>query len=77
MSIADEKLTQIKCTVSDWLLKTHCKNKELQSLLGQLLYVNKCVRLFHTFLNRMLDLLHANHDQNAIKLIHLFCGDLG
>ena len=32
---------------------TKCKKRELQSLLGSLLYISKCVRVARTFLNRM------------------------
>ena len=37
ISIPDEKLSQIRRTISEWLLKSNCTKKELQSLLGQLL----------------------------------------
>ena len=42
--------------------------KQLQSLLGQLSYIHKCVRPARVFLNRMLKLLRKNHDKVHIHL---------
>ena len=45
LSIPDEKLAQIKHQVEQWSNKTHCLKTQLQSLLGLLLYIHKCVVL--------------------------------
>ena len=54
----------------------HCSKCQLQSLLGQLLYVHKCVLPAHIFLNHMLELLRRNHDQKCISLMHSFKCDV-
>ena len=72
LSITDEKLCQIKHTIIDWQSTDQCSKHQLHSLLGQLLYVHKCVRPARVFLNRMLDLLCQNYDASSIKLTHAF-----
>ena len=47
--------------------KKTSNKRELQLLLGKLLYVTKCVRASRPFLNRMLDILRAAHKQDIIK----------
>ena len=76
ISIPPEKLDQITNTVKLWLTKMRCTKKELQSLLGQLLYVHKCVRPARIFLNRMLELLRHNYENSVINLTHGFRRDL-
>ena len=76
VAIPDEKMRQIKKSVIDWQNKVTCSKRQLQSLLGQLLYIHKCVRPARIFLNRMLDLLRQNYDANTIKLTQAFRRDL-
>ena len=57
VSIPSEKLRQINDMVKEWLTKETCTKRQLQSLLGLLLYVHKCVKPARAFLNRMLALL--------------------
>ena len=68
VAIPDEKMRQIKESIIEWQNKATSSKRQLQSLLGQLLYIHKCVRPARVFLNRMLDLLHQNYDANTIKL---------
>ena len=44
ISIPPEKLESIKFTCNQWSSKVTCSKRELQSLLGHLLYVAKCVK---------------------------------
>ena len=44
ISIPQEKLLNIVKSVSEWLNKPSCTKHQLQSLLGRLLYVRKCVK---------------------------------
>ena len=76
VAIPGEKLRQIKNSVIEWQNKDTCSKRQLQSLLGQLLYIHKCVRPARTFLNRMLDLLRQNYDATTIKLTQAFRRDL-
>ena len=56
--------------------KTVCSKRELQSLLGSLLYVAKCVKYARYFLNRMLTLLQENHQERRISITEEFRSDL-
>ena len=53
-----------------------CSKCQLQSLLGYLLYIHKCVRPARYFLNRMLQTLRSNYGQASIKLDAEFHRDL-
>ena len=62
IAIPDEKLKAIQQMLEDWRHKKYCSKHQLQTLLGNLLYIHKCVRPARMFLNRMLDLLSANYE---------------
>ena len=51
-----------------WHGRTHSTKCQLQSLLGSLLYVTKCVRSSRFFLNRLLHVLRTMHDRNQVQL---------
>ena len=57
-------------------VKHVCTKCELQSLLGNLLYIHKCVHPARIFLNRMLELLRSNCDVNLISITEDFRRDL-
>ena len=76
ISIPPDKLDQILRNVTEWRGRKKCTKRQLQSLLGQLLYIHKCVKPFRAFLNRMLDLLRQNYDANSIQLTQDFIRDL-
>ena len=76
ISIPSEKLESIKLTCSQWLTKATCSKRELQSLLGSLLYVAKCIKYARFFLNRMLALLRVNFDKKNIVITEEFKQDL-
>ena len=44
VSISEEKMQDIIKICNMWSDKTHCTKRELQSLLGKLLYITKCVK---------------------------------
>ena len=50
--------------------------KQLQSLLGSLLYISKCVRYSRFFLNRLLQILRDQSREKIIKLDHAFQKDV-
>ena len=60
VSIPPDKLSQINVMCKKWDDKTYCGKKDLQSLLGSLLYITKCIKPARYFLNRMLHLTHYN-----------------
>ena len=76
VSIPVDKLTQVVTLVNEWLPKTSCSRRQLQSLLGNLLYIHKCVKPARIFVNRMLDLLRAHYDASTITLTPDFHRDL-
>ena len=76
VSITEEKIQDILNICNMWSDKTHCTKRELQSLLGKLLYITKCVKSSCFFLNRMLELLRSSHKQDKIILTQDFKQDL-
>ena len=68
IAVPQEKLHEIRAECNQWLNKTTCTKHQLQSLLGKLLYVTKCVRASRSFLNRMLDTLRAATKQDTIAI---------
>ena len=76
VSIPPEKTAEILTECKAWVNKQECTKRKLQSLLGKLLYITKCVRLSRPFLNRMLDLLRSSDKQTKITLTTEFRRDL-
>ena len=76
IAIPPEKLEQINSVVRQWLNKKVVSRCQLQSILGLLLYVHKCVKPARVFLNRMLELLRSSHPTHSITLTSDFKRDL-
>ena len=76
VSIPTDKLLAIKDLCHKWTSKNTCTKQELQSLLGSLLYVAKCIKYARYFLNRMLALLRENFDAKQIYITKDFKQDL-
>ena len=76
ISIPPEKLRDITDTVRQWLSRNVATKHELQSILGLLLYIHKCVKPACVFLNRMLDLLRFAHGRQKVMLTPDFKRDL-
>ena len=76
ISIPEEKMRQIIDLVNSWGVKKSCTKRQLQSLLGHLLYLHKCVKPARYFVNRMLDLLRSNYNEQTIKITADFQRDL-
>ena len=68
MSVPSDKLQEIINLLDTWGHKQKCFKRELQSLLGSLLYISKCVRYARFFLNRLLDMLRQHKDSKIINL---------
>ena len=77
MSIPPEMLHQVREPCLNWKLRATCTKRQLQSLLGNLLYIAKCVKPARVFLNRMLQLLRDTRDSKVINLTNDFHRDLG
>lgn len=71
MSVTSERLIEIRELVEKWLLMKTASKSNLQSLIGKLLFVSKCVRQSRLFINRLLrqlrSLKHPHHHFNLKK----------
>ena len=76
VSILQDKVSEILSECQLWANRNECTKRQLQSLVGRLLYVTKCVQISRPFLNRMLDLLRASDKVNKISLSVEFKRDL-
>ena len=76
VSIPSEKIQAISSMVTECQSKKSCTKRQLQSLLGHLLYIHKCVKPARFFLNRMLELLRNAHNATHIRLTPAFYRDL-
>ena len=76
VSIPDEKLMQVKEVVNTWSSKAYCTKRQLQSLVGLLLYIHKCVGPARYFVNRMLEVLRNAQNPSKILLTDDFMRDL-
>ena len=76
MSIAKDKLNTIyeEClAVSN---KKYLSKQSFQSLIGKLIYIQKCVKPSRTFINRILDLFRSNAHSRKIYLTPEFHKDI-
>ena len=76
MSIPPDKLQEIIQSCHEWHTKLFFSKRQLQSLLGSLLYIYKCVRPARVFLNHMLTLLIDNTNNDTRFLSKEFFKDL-
>ena len=76
ISIPSERLQEIKAMCGTWKHKKSCTRTQLQTLLGSLLYITKCVAPARSFLNRMLQVLRYNSQVSPVRLTPAFHQDL-
>ena len=77
ISVSGERMTEITALVGDWQEKTRADKVELQSLIGKLQFITKCVRQSRVFMNRLLGTLRAvKSEKQRIKLGNSFMKDL-
>ena len=76
IAIPQKKLQEIVHMCTNWETKTYCSKNQLQSLLGSLLYITKCVKPARIFLNRILQLLRDNFENTKMLLSTEFFKDL-
>ena len=76
VSIPADKLQEIIQLCVRWTTKTYCSKQDLQSLLGSLLYVTRCVKHSRCFLNRMLQMFRNNVQSRKILITQDFRNDL-
>ena len=71
MSVPPAKLTEVKAEIRLWLRRTTINKKELQSLLGKLFWVAKCVKYARVFMGRLLDQLRTMSTLKDFKKVKL------
>lgn len=69
ISVTKERLDSIMTLLDKWMYKKKATKRELQSLIGKLSFVAKCVRQSRLFLTRILDLLRRlSHNHHHINI---------
>ena len=68
ISIPPAKLKEIIDMCSQWTNKKYCSKRQLQSLLGSLLYISKCVKASRFYLNRLLNVLRSIEDKQTVPV---------
>lgn len=69
MEVDADRMVELKTLLRDWIGKSKASRKELESLVGKLNFVAKCVRPGRAFMNRMFDALAEwPHDRREYEL---------
>ena len=76
LAVPLEKLQQIIEECHSWSTRKVCTKQQLQSILGLLLYITKCVKHARFFLNRMIDTLKEAKNSKIIILNKEFAKDM-
>ena len=77
ISITPDRLAEIRSLVEQWLVKRTASKRQLQSLLGKLMFISKCVRQSRIFVNRIIATIRGlKHHYYKIKLTQEFRKDL-
>ena len=63
--ITQDRLTQIKQELHEWLNKHKASKREVQSIIGKLNFLSKCVRPGRVFMNRLLNFLREFKNNRA------------
>ena len=76
ISVPPDRMEEIVTLVGEWQGKKRSSKVELQSLIGKLQYVSKCVLQSRVFLNRLLDSLRSMKKKKSIHLSASFQKDV-
>ena len=76
LSVPKDKMDDIHSVLTIWQKKRKTNKVDLQSLIGKLQFVCKCVRQSRIFLNRLLDALRSFSDKSKIVLSESFKKDI-
>ena len=76
VSVPEDRMVEIMDLVSMWQGKSRTSKTELQSLIGKLQYVTKCVLQSRVFMNRLLETLRSMKNKKMISLSESFQKDL-
>ena len=59
MEISQDKLAEIKQALSTWLYRTKARRREVESLIGKLQFMAKCVRAGRIFISRLIQWIQS------------------
>ena len=59
MEISEDKMEEIKQELESWLTKTQARRREVESLVGKLQFLAKCVKAGRIFLSRLINWIRA------------------
>ena len=76
MEVTPERLLEIKSLTATWLKKNKATVKEVQSIIGKVNFVAKCVRPARIFIGRMLNFLREMSHKGKSKVTDDFKGDI-
>ena len=76
LHIPNNKLQEIQRVCQRWLTKASATKKQLQSLVGHLIYLHKCISPARLFVNRVLTTLRNAPGSGSISLDELFYRDI-
>jgi len=76
MEVTPERLIEIKGLTQVWLLKKSATLKEVQSIIGKVNFVAKCVKPARIFISRMLNFLRGMNKTGRSVLTEEFRGDI-
>jgi hypothetical protein len=78
MEVTNERIYEIESLLETWICKKKCRKRELQSLIGKLQFVAKCVPPGRLFISRMLALLKSfKKSHHYVSLNTEFRKDIG
>ena len=76
LSVPEERMEEIILLVGEWQDKVRTTKVELQSLIGKLQFVTKCVLQSRVFMNRLLETLRSMSSKKSVRLSKSFKKDL-
>ena len=59
MKISEEKMEEIRAELDTWLYKTRSNRKEVESLIGKLQFISKCIKAGRVFISRLIHWLRG------------------
>ena len=76
LSVPNDKMKEIKPMLQKWQRKVKSTKTDLQSLIGTLQFISKCVLQSRVFMNRLLETLRSMSKTKSIKLGESFKKDV-
>ena len=76
LTIPDKKIEKIKTMCHNWMFKSKATRNQLQKLVGNLLYLHKCIPPARLFTNRILSVLRNAPMSGMVKLNAAFYKDI-